>query len=97
MHTWLYQIGNAQAVFKRIWVTLRTFLEPFKENLNYQNYFENYSKELQKKKTIQSIYYKQSNNDAMMLTLEKFLSLTPERDPTQSDIDLDSQNMVFRA
>ena len=32
----------------------------------------------------------------MMLTLEKFLSLTPERDPTQRDIDLDSQNMVFR-
>ena len=50
MHTWLYQIGNAQAVFKTIWVTLRTFLEPFKENLNYQNYFENYSKELKKKK-----------------------------------------------
>ena len=50
MHIWLYQIGNALAVFKTIWVTLRLFLEPFKENLNYQNYFENYSKELQKKR-----------------------------------------------
>ena len=63
MHTWLYQIGNAQAVFKTIWVTLRTFLEPFKENLNYQNYFENYSKELQKKKRFK-VYI--TNNLIMM-------------------------------
>ena len=64
MHTWLYQIGNALAVFKTIWVTLRTVLEPFKENLNYQNYFENYSKELQKKQKRFKVYI--TNNLIMM-------------------------------